>query len=148
MCNKVAREGCGGGLKRTDGQGERDACRGQRGRSPVDCRTRGGGWGHPRDYSDFKGLVFGICRRHKRTATLNWMSFEFIDFTIAANVVPRARRSPLPRVSVAPGPLFSRLTPFKRGPRLFCFSLSLASGRPSVVAVKFPKVRRETLSFA
>jgi len=46
----------------------------------------GGGWGHPRDYSDFKGLVFGICRRHKRTATLNWMSFGFIDFTIAATV--------------------------------------------------------------
>lgn len=45
-----------------------------------------GGWGHPRDYSDFKGLVFGICRRHKRTATLNWMSFGFIDFTIAATI--------------------------------------------------------------
>lgn len=60
---------------------------------PVDYTERSGGWGHPRDYSDFKGLVFGICRRHKRTATLNWMSFEFIDFAIAANVVPRARRS-------------------------------------------------------
>lgn len=66
--------------------------------------------GHPRDYSDFKGLVFGICRRHKRTASLNWMSFGFIDFTITAAVRPsralRRRRS-FPLVSLACSPSIS-----------------------------------------
>lgn len=102
----------------------------------------GEGRGHPRDYSDFKGLVFGICRRHKRTATLNWMSFGFIDFTITATtVVPRvlfaanARSLPSPRTGV-PGPFGSV--------RVSLLSLARAtSGRP----VKFPKVHRGTLSF-
>jgi len=135
----------------------------------------GRGWGHPRDYSDFKGLVFGICRRHKRTATLNWMSFGFIDFTIAATVTADPRvlfttlslslsfslyhvlhrvpntninihiyiyiiLSALPRRSLSVRPSVR--------PYLSCCSVARAtSGRPSTVAVKFPKVRRGTLSF-
>lgn len=73
---------------------------------------RRGDRGHPRDYSDFKGLVFGICRRHKRTATLNWMSFGFIDFTIAvAGTAATAAASPVPSLCVCSSPRVSSRRP-------------------------------------
>lgn len=128
--------------RRRKGRACGDACKGR-----SQWTMRGGERGHPRDYSDFKGLVFGICRRHKRTATLNWMSFEFIDFTIAV-AVPRVRRYPTPSPPTTPYTSLSYTDTtesgrFLRRPRSVRPPLpAFASGRTAGGSpVKFPKVR-------